>query len=422
VTFYVGKQLAHGPIRFGVSPRSTVESIDDDAGLSTGPAGEFLKKRTTGFYFGDTRKFLDPVFPSMRSITGTSFLDSLKPDGTTRGYAFLGMMALGLLLILWGFLVIRNLGPQGWLLVSIGLGLIIAPLFMTAQKRAQLKAQEEREKAEREERQKKERQMLAAYIDALERVRRSPNEKTLDRVAFERQGVDLPYEIWAPYAKHTVLMIGFAALGEKGPRGSKEVHDLMTRAATAVGLTAADDVAVKLDLYRVLVWHLLADDRLGETQSEELLAFRKGFGIWDRDVPVESKAAEEFKKLRGITTTNLPRKGCPRKLTFHEYCVLATRGSLMQLVKEKRGEKWAPKGARSVYVTNKRVIVDAGRKMSEIPLPKIDDVEVDMDQNILTIRTGGGLKPVTLQVEDPIYTAALIDIATNIDERPKGFA
>ena len=417
MTFYVGKSLANGPIRFGVSPRSEIDAIDDDPSLSTGAGGEFLKKRTTGFYYGDAPQLGEPTLPPAPSISATPFWASLKPDGTPRGYAFLGMMGFGTFLVLWGLLVVGRLGPQGWVVVALGLGLIITPIFLTAHRRQQMREQEERERAAREEKLKRERQMLLSYIGSLEKLRHDPSEQRMEDVAFERRGIELPYEGWAPHGRHTVLRIGFNELAKVGPRRAAEVNQLMTRVSQAVGLTAEDEFKVKLDLYRVLVWHLLADDRLGEAQAAELLAFRKGFDIWDRDVPVEAKSADEFKRLRGITPTNLPRRGCPRKLNFHEYCAFSGRGSAMV---QKKG-KWVARETGALYVTNKRVIFD-GRRTIEIPLPKIDDVEVDIDANVLTIKTGGGVKPLTVQVEEPIYAAALIDMASNLNERPKGFA
>ena len=54
MTYYVEKQLAFGPIRFGVSTRQPLEAIGDDPTLSTGPNGEFVRRRADGFFFGDT--------------------------------------------------------------------------------------------------------------------------------------------------------------------------------------------------------------------------------------------------------------------------------------------------------------------------------------------------------------------------------
>lgn len=429
VTFYVSKSLAHGPIRFGVAPRQEFDRVDDDPALSTGGAGEFLRKRTTGFYFADTKRVGQPQVPVTPSVSSTSLLSMLKPDGTARSWGYLALMMFGFLLVLAGIAVLKN--PEkinkaaAWVEIILGIGMIAAPVVINFKKRQALLAQEEKERADREERERRHREMLSAYTTALEALRKDPSDENMAVVARERAALDLPYEIWAPVARHSVLVIGFQALHRVGPSRSREVHDLMTHAASAAGVSAPDEMIVKLDLYRALVWHLLADDRQGATQLEQLTAFRKGFNIWDRDVPLEAKAVEEFNRLRGITAKNLPRQQCPRKLAFHEYCILSTRGVVMKHERESRKSKtmkWAPQETVSLYVTNKRVLLDAGRKSNVIELPKIDDVEVDMDANVLTITTGGGVKPVTLQVDDPIYTAALIDIATSIDERPRGFA
>jgi hypothetical protein len=365
-----------------------------------------------------------PIAPSVAS---TSLLSSLKPDGTARGWGFLALMIFGALFVLIGISVLRN--PEkiskvpGWIEIILGVAMFVTPIVIRFRERKALLEQEEKERAEREAKEKRHREMLAAYTAALEAMRKDPSDANLATVTRERQALDLPYEIWAPVARHSILVIGFQALHRVGPARAAEVHDLMSRASAAAGLNAADETAVKLDLYRALVWHLLADDRQGATQLEQLTKFRKGFNIWDRDVPLEAKAVEEFNRLRGITTKTLPRQQCPRKLTFHEYCILSTRGVVMTLGRDKKSRtmKWNTNEPVSIYITNKRVLLD-GRKSNIIELPKIDDVEVDMDANVLTISTGGGVKPVTLQVDDPIYTAALIDIATSIDERPKGFA
>ncbi|HET7436514.1 MAG TPA: hypothetical protein VFN10_17530, partial [Thermoanaerobaculia bacterium] len=233
------------------------------------------------------------------------------------------------------------------------------------------------------------------------------------------------YDIWAPLARSVVLQLGFESLAKLTPARAAEVADLMTRASESAGLSAGDELGVKLDLYRVIVWHLLADDRLGSAQADQLKAFRKGFDIWDRDVPVEAKAVEEFQKLGGVTREHMPRAEAALPLGFHEYCIHAARGSLLRAVKQKvdgkRVMKLVPTEACSLYVTNKRIVVDAKKKI-EIPLVKIDDVEVDVDQNVLLVRPARGIPQLELQLDDPILSAALIDLATNIDERPRGFA
>ncbi|HEX7153793.1 MAG TPA: hypothetical protein VF618_20055 [Thermoanaerobaculia bacterium] len=412
MTFYVNKSLAHGPIRFGVSPRQTLEAIDDDPSLSTGTNGEFLRRRTAGFYFADARAIDAPVLPTEKSIRSMPFWKSLV-DGTARGWGFIALMVLGVIFVLLGFtIVITRAEWHGWFEIILGIAMIATPIILTAQQRKKIREQEEKERVEREERERRHREMLTAYVGALERLRREPNETTLSEATRERQALELPYEIWSPLARRTVLHIGFDALSRYGTGRAREVAQLMDRSSRAVGLSTDDENGVKLDLYRVIVWHLLADDRHGDAQLEALKNFRKGFDIWDKEVPVEAKAADEFRKLRGITHEHLPRQTCSLKLQFHEYCVHSTRA---QLLRKKKRE------AVSLYVTNRRVVLEGAGKPMEIALPKVDDVEVDIDKNILTISTARGMPDLALEVEEPIYTAALIDIATAIDDRPRGF-
>jgi hypothetical protein len=201
-----------------------------------------------------------------------------------------------------------------------------------------------------------------------------------------------------------VLEIGFKSLD---PR-------LMSEASRAVGLSSDDESGVRLDIYRTFIWHLLADDRLGVAQERPLSEFRKGFEIQDRDLPVESQAIEEFRKLRGITRQNLPRQQCGIPLKYGEYCIHGTRGTMLN-------EKGAPQGPCSFYVTNRRLIAD-GKNPIEIVLTQIDDVEVDVDDNTLTVTVARPGKPLRMQMEQTIYTAAIIDLATTIDERSREFA
>jgi hypothetical protein len=425
VTFYIRKALANGRIRFGVSPRSTLAEIDDAPDLSTGGRGEFLRKRMSGFYFADNRaSVIAPVLPETSGIGGTPFFKSVF-DGTQRGWIFLGMTIAGALLLLLGFAVISKGRPQGWVEVILGLILVGVPLGMTIQSRRKIREQEERERVAREEEEKRHRALLASYTTALERLRQNPGRNTLEAATREHEKLTLPYDVWCRYARRTALDIAYEALGKLGTAKAGELGDLVTRVSRAVGLAPSDELGVKLDIYRTVVWHLLADDRLGEPQSAELRRLREGLDISDNDAPLEARLIEEFARLRGIAKANLPKETCSElALGFHEYCLHASRGSVLRKVWErvngKPVAKLVPSEACTVFVTNRRLVV-AAKKKQEIQLMKIDDVEVDADPNVLIIRTAKSMKDIELQVEDPIYTAALLDIATTLDERPRGF-
>ena len=389
-------------------------------------AGEFIRRKTSGFYFAENRlQSGGPTFPTGEK-TGASapFWQSVY-DGTTRGWVFLGMTILGVLLLLLGFANVAKGNGAGWGLVIVGLILIAVPFVMTAQVRRKLREEEERERAQREEEEERNRKVLSSYTAALENLRKDPNDDTLDAVAAERQQLDLPYDIWSAYARNTVLHLGFEALHRLGPARSDEMNDLVSRAARAAGLKPAHELAIKLDLYKTVVWHLLADDRLGEAQSEELKHIRKGLDIWDKDVPEEQHAIKEFDRLRGAARTNLPRVECQIPLKIHEYCIHMTKGSVVKTIKQrvdgKRVDQRVPTDAADIFITNRRVIVQ-GKKTQEIPLPKIDDVELDMDEYVMTVKAARDIGTVNLQMEDAIYTSAILDMATTIDDRPRAFA
>ncbi|MEA2569066.1 MAG: hypothetical protein QOI24_1067 [Acidobacteriota bacterium] len=424
MTFYVQRQLATGPIRFGVSPRKPSESIDDDTSLSTGASGEFIRHREL-FFSADTLRVGEAVLPKSASISSTPFLSSLKPDGTPRGYGFLALMIAGALLVLLGFGVVANKGSQGWVEVILGVIMIAVPIVLTAQRRKQLHEQEERERAEREATEKRNREMLAAYSSALERARHDPSSATLDELRRERAALTLSYEIWRAVARQTILRIGFEALAKLSPAGAAEVAKRMDEASEAAGLNEEDRIEVKRDLYRVALWHLLADDRLGATQDEQLSAIRGGFGIADADVPADLGAVSEFLRLRGIAPATLPRRDCRVKLAFQEFCIHETTGATMKFARAKKKSatpgRWVKERDCTLTITSRRLIITTN-KQTELPLSFVDDVMVNVDTNVMTIHTGNVKKPIHLQVADPIYTANLIDIAAGIDPRPKGFA
>ena len=429
MAFYVRKSLAHGRIRFGVAPRKRLEEIDTDPSLSTGSAGEFIRRKTSGFYFAENRlQAGGPQFPSGEKAGPTTPFWQSVFDGTARGYGFLAMVIVGALLLLLGLANVAGDGGNkgaGWALVIFGVILISVPFITTAQVRRKIRDQEERERAAREAEEERNRAVLAAYIAALENLRNDPSDDTLDAVAAERQQLDVPYEIWSGYARTTVLHLGFELLHRNGPARSAEMNDLVTRAARAAGLKPAHELAIKLDIYKTVVWHLLADDRLGEAQAEELKHIRKGLDIWDKDVPEELHAMNEFDRLRGAARTNLPRVDVQVPLKIHEYCIHATKGSVVKNVKQRvdgqRVDQLVPTEPAEIYITNRRVLVQA-KKTQEVPLPKVDDIELDMDAYVMTIKAARDVGQVHLQMEDAIYTSAILEMATTVDDRPRAFA
>jgi hypothetical protein len=55
-------------------------------------------------------------------------------------------------------------------------------------------------------------------------------------------------------------------------------------------------------------------------------------------------------------------------------------------------------------------------------MPALSEITVLVDESVVSVRDANEKKPLRLRVEEPIYTAAMIDLASSIDERPRGFA
>ena len=390
MTFYVEKRLPLGAISFGVTPNRTGAAADE-SGLSTGASGEFVRRHNEGYFFGGDDPFRGPALPEPPSVVSVPFWTYFKSDKPSRAYGFIALMAFGFLFMLLGFAVIGRKGSQGWFEVILGLAMIAAPIVLTARKRRKIREQEERQRAEREAIDKKNRELLASYTAVLEQARKERSQKAFARLAQKREALTVPYEIWAPVARRTVLLIGFDELARRGPIATADITRLMDRAASAAGLSAEDQNAVKRDLVRTIVWHLVADDRLGKLN---------GLPVNDDD----ARAVEQLRRLQGLNAQTLPRAKCSSRLDFHEYCIYETATD-----------------HGTLHVTNKRVIVD-GKRRIEMPVAHAFDVIANADESVVVLKTADPKKPLRLRVDEPIYAAGILDVASTIDERPRGFA
>lgn len=408
MSFTVQKSLGNSTFRFAVSRRRELRSIDHNPELSTGPTGEFIRHRPEIFYSADLRTIHVAEVPKPRSIARTPFWPSLF-DGTKRGYINMGMMALGGLFLLIGFAVLAQGRKAGWVEVIIGLVLIGFPVLIAAQKRRMIRIAEDRKQKEREERDARNAELLNVYTSSLERLREDPSDANLALVLAENEKLDLPYAVWADTAIGTVLHVGFSTLAKVGPERAAEVAALMDRSSEAAGLIAEDARAVKHALYSTVLWHFQADDRLGEEQLKIVRAIQTGFGITDEEVPIDTSSEAQFHRLRGVDHRNAPRCNTTVPMNLNEYCMYIAP------VKTTEGAE------TNIVVTNKRCIIE-GAKPIEVPVPKIDDITVDADQHLISLRASDLKRPLEFRAGEPIYLAAMLDLATRLDDRPKSFS
>lgn len=410
MSFRIQKSLGNSFFQFAVGRRRDFPSIDNDQEMSTGSAGEFIRHRPEIFYSADIRTIHTPEVPTPRTVSSTPFWGSLI-DGTPRGWGMLGVMALGGLLILLGLANIANGNKGGGgFLVVVGLILIAVPILLTSAKRRSIHLQEEKIRKERHDRDERDRQLLAAYTTSLEKLRDDPSDETLKYVQRENEKLDLPYAVWADAAIGTVLYVGFSTLARVGPDRSADVADLMDRSSTAAGLIAEDARGVKHALYSTILWHFIADDRLGEEQTRIVRKIQEGFRIKDEDVPSDTASEAQFNRLRGIDHRNAPRCETPIPLRMNEYCMYTAE------VRVGAG------GTTPIFITNKRLIVGSGKNVTEVEVPKIDQVVADADTSVVSVRAAELKRPLEISAGEPIYLAAILDLASRLDDRPKSFA
>jgi hypothetical protein len=410
MSFRIQKSLGNSFFQFAVGRRRDFRSIDNDTEMSTGEAGEFIRHRPEIFYSADIRTIHTPEVPTPRSVTSTPFWGSLI-DGTTRGKVMLGLMAFGGLLLLLGLANIANGNKGGGgFLVVLGLILIAVPIVLTSAKRRSIRMQEEKIRKERQERDERDRQLLAAYTTSLEKLREDPSEENLKFVQRENEKLDLPYAVWADTAIGTVLYVGFSTLAKVGPERAAEVADLMDRSSDAAGLIAEDARGVKHALYSTILWHFIADDRLGEEQTRIIRQIQEGFRIKPEDVPIDTASEAQFNRLRGIDHRNAPRCEAQVPLRLNEYCMYSAE------IRLGNSQTTTP-----IAITNKRLIVGTGKAAVEVEVPKIDDVIADADSSRVTIRASDLKRPLDFTAGEPIYLSAILDLASRLDDRPKSF-
>ena len=406
MSFTVQKSLGNSMFRFAVGRRRELKSIDSNAEMSTGAGGEFIRHRPEIFYSADLRTIHTPEVPKLRTVSGTPFWTSL----TSGGKGNLIMLGVGALLVFLGISAILSTGKNaGWVWIILGLILMAIPMVVTFQKRRVVRLHDESVKREREERDARNRELLSAYTTSLERLREDPSDASLAHVLSENEKLDLPYAVWADTAIGTVLNVGFSTLARVGPDRAAEVADLMDRASEAAGLIAEDAKAVKHALYSTVLWHFIADDRLGDAQLKVVRAIQQGFRISSEEVPIDTSSESQFERLRGVDHRNAPRCNTTVPLHLNEYCMYAAPVRL------------ADGAETNAVVTNKRLIIE-GTKALDVAIAKIDDLYVDADQSLVSVRASDLKRALDFRAGEPIYLTAMVDLATRLDDRPKSFA
>ncbi len=219
----------------------------------------------------------------------------------------------------------------------------------------------------------------------------------------------MPYAIWRNTARGTVLLVGFDALEKIGPQRAKDIADLMDRASDAAGLIQEDAIGVKRELYSTVLWHFLADDRLGQSQLPDPENAPAGAGHRSGRRSRRHHLGRAVRKAQG-------HRPSPRAAVRDLPAAAGRR--VVRLLDKGTTDSGA---TATVFITNKRLLVDTDKRY-QTALRNVDEIDVDADPAVVRILTADLKRPLTLRVDEPIYMAAMMDLAASLDERPRGFA
>jgi hypothetical protein len=170
------------------------------------------------------------------------------------------------------------------------------------------------------------------------------------------------------------------------------------------------------NVFRQLVWECIADHILSEEEEAILSNVQQALAIPSNAWTAERNALDQLRRTASFAEV-LPTISVPVPLQPREVCHHLTLGTLL----EKRITRAETRNGKRVtqeelvatkegtlYVTSKRLLI-VGEGTSSIPHAKILDVEIDPDEQLITIVKDGRQKPLFLRTGDPLYTGILIE-------------
>jgi hypothetical protein len=174
--------------------------------------------------------------------------------------------------------------------------------------------------------------------------------------------------------------------------------------------------AARLETFREVFLEAVADRILDPEEEAALGEIQRKLEVPDSSIEDESHILDDLRQVRRIRQDDLPVVETSVKLHQNEVCHYEGQGRILKSkilqriqrdgVKYKlRGLEVAKEG--QLLVTSKRVLL-IHEGTSTVPHSRIMDLEVDVDQNLLTITKDGVVRPVYLTTPDSMLVGALI--------------
>jgi hypothetical protein len=166
-----------------------------------------------------------------------------------------------------------------------------------------------------------------------------------------------------------------------------------------------------------ILWGFFADHELDEAEEKLTRHLLEACELTSADLPDEFHAIDQLLRCRQINSGALPVVEAPLKLQRGESCHHTTKGAFLEKKVlrsyteggvRKKEEGLAPIKEGDIYITSKRILL-VGDGMTSIPHEKVLEVEVDVDEALVTIVKDGRQKPLYVKVPDAIFTGTLME-------------
>ncbi len=410
MSFQIQRQIGSTLIRFGVAPDRN--GPDSDQPLwSTGPDGQYRPLSPTPLFYREESDDL--------SLAREGHHHSGRWSGL-RGLPIVSIVTIsvGVVLILLGVLVLllRN-DAIGWIEVVLGVIIIVVPWLLSARKRRQARADALRREEERAAEEERRRELIGDYVHHLEQISFEADTEELERIREERTSREIPPEALLPVARDAVHRAGFGAIA--AGRSAGEVGSVIARIGDAVGLGGEEIRQARLYLYQKLVWHLLADSRCDRAHRERLEELARGLDLTPDELERERNAVDQLERVKGLKRSALPEVRWKGDLRFQEVCHHSTPAATLDAPRRWGSVRSSDSKPADLVVSSRRILYPQG-KLS-IPLDQIYEIAIDADRNELVV-TRGGRKPALhhFVLEDPIFTAGIIEAARQAPRKPAG--
>lgn len=435
MSFDVYKHLRPGFIRFRVDPQNRPAPDPSDLAFSTGPRGEFRARHSRGLVFDEPASSpvgSAPLRGSKSFVPQNRFEKYFRTgDSPLSAWITLGCVILGVLLIIFGILIVTLRPPDertpGWIEIVLGALLIAGPYALAAKQRRDRRVRLEREQAAREAEERALRERVGEMTRLIDAIEALPADDGIERIATERQRYDLPWDVYGPLARRAVLRASFEGLSHSAEQPVEDIGRRIDRLCAALGFPHDETRAMKQRICRRLAWHLIADGRMSEAMLQRLRQVAEALGLRVTDFGSELSVADELRRAGTLSFRSLPKKTAGIDLRFGEVLHHRSSGKFVKPSAIRpsvdseyklEDEGWIDEARCDLWITSKAVRV-TGEKDAEVEYPHLMGIEIDADNNVLVLSVAEK-KPISVELSDPYLSAAIIDFASEAD-RPKLF-